>query len=144
MRLTSLTFRDTIKIKADYGELVGLFQQRLDEKYFKGFIDKDETQVFSYTGFFSPSLSPSLPVIQINVKNQVDNRGEIEIKLKLVNFALIVFCLAIGLILFFTIKGEISIVSTLFILVLSYGFLLFFYRSALSEFKKEIETIHHR
>ena len=68
MRLTSLTFRDTIKIKADYGELVGLFQQRLDEKYFKGFIDKDETQVFSYTGFFSPSLSPSYRPFSIKKK----------------------------------------------------------------------------
>lgn len=141
MHLTSLTFRETVKTSAEYGELVAFFKRRLGEKYFKGFIGKDETELFSYTDFFSPSFTPSLPVIQIKVKNKVNDDGEIEIDLKLVNLVLISFCLAIGIILFFAIEGEIPISATIFILVFSYGFLLFFYRSALREFKRDIKSI---
>ena len=149
MGLTSLIFRDTVKIRADYGEIVDLFKGRLNEKYLMGFIDKDETQLFYFSDVLSRSFSPSLPVIQLNFKNQADNNREIEIKFKLVNLLLIFFGLANGLVLFFSIFHvdsdkivDIPLSASIFVLVFSYGLLLLFYRSALAEFKREIERLY--
>lgn len=149
MGLTNLIFRDTIRIRADYGTLVAFFKGKLNETYFEGFIDRDETQLFYFSDFFSRAFSPSLPVIQLNFKKQTDSNGEIEIKL--VNFVLILFGLANGLIILFSLyhidSDEINAIplpASIFILVFSYGFLLFFYRSALAGFKKNIENLTMR
>ncbi len=148
MGLTSLSFRDTIRVRADYRNMVTFFKDRLNEKYFKGFIDKDETQLFYFSDFFPKSFSPSLPVIQLNFKNQADSNGEIEVKFKIVDFALILFGLVNGSIILFSIlpinSAEIRVIplsASIFILVFSYGFLLFFYRSALAGFKRDIENL---
>lgn len=145
MKLTNLLFKDSFKVSADYVTMVTFFKSGLNERYFKGFIDKDETQLFYYSDFFSRSFSPSLPVIQINFKNQVDTSGQIEIKFRLVSFALIAFGLVNGLILLFSIVNSdkintIPLLAAISFLVFSYGFLLFYYRSALTGFKKEIKN----
>lgn len=43
MGLRSLIFSDTFEVKADYGKIAAYFKTKLDETYFKGYIDRDET-----------------------------------------------------------------------------------------------------
>ena len=151
MGLTSLIFRDTFKVKADYGKITTYFKTKLDDTYYKGYIDPDETQLFYCSGAFRLPLSVKLPIVQLNVENKVDSEGRIKIKFKIVNFALILFGLANGIIIFFSIfnlspgrHNEIPEESPLIMLVFSYGLLLSSYLIELSDFKKEIELLELR
>jgi hypothetical protein len=148
MGLTSLIFRDTLKVNADYGTVVTCFKSGLDENFHKGYIDKNETQLFYFSGFFRRPLSVNLPIIQINFENKNGDQGQTIIKFKIVDFALIVFGLANGSILLFSIfdlipnrheqiPTGVPIVTCIF----SYGFLLFVYLIELSGFKREIKRL---
>jgi|GraSoiStandDraft_49_1057285.scaffolds.fasta_scaffold480885_1 hypothetical protein len=150
MGLKSLIFRDTFEIKADYGKLATYFKTKLDDKYFKGYIDRDETQLFFYSGAFKRPLSARLPIVQLNIDNKVDNEGKIKIRFKIVDFALILFGLANGSIIFFSIvnvnPGPNSIPPEIppIMFIFSYSFLLFMYMIERSGFKKEIEQLELR
>lgn len=50
---------ETVKVRADYVEIVALFKNRLNDKYLKGLIDKDEAQLFYFSNVLSRSFSPS-------------------------------------------------------------------------------------
>jgi hypothetical protein len=150
MGLRNLIFRDTFEIKADYGNLATYFKSRLDDIYFKGYIDKDETQLFYYSGAFARPLSARLPIVQLNIENKVDNEGKIKIKFKIVDFALILFGLANGFIIFFSVvsinKGQNNIPPEIppLMFIFSYGFLMLMYLVERSGFKKEIERLELR
>ena len=150
MGLKNLIFRDTFEIKADYGKLATYFKTKLDDKYFKGYIDRDETQLFYFSGTFARPLSVRLPIVQLNIENKVDNEGKIKIKFKIVDFALILFGLANASIIFFSIvninPGPNSIPPEIppIMFIFSYGFLLFMYLTERSGFKKEIEHLELR
>lgn len=148
MGLTSLIFRDTFSIKADYDYIVSSFKARLDENYFKGYIDKDETQLFYFSGVFRRPLSVNLPIIQINFQNKVDEHGKTIIKFKIVNFMLILFGVANASILFFSIvdmdpyrNDKIPSEIPLIMLVFSYAILIGIYLAELSCFKSEIKLL---
>jgi hypothetical protein len=148
MGLTSLIFRDTVKVKADYGTIVSLFKLGLNRTYYKGYIDKDETQLFYFSGFFKRPLSANLPLIQINFEDRKAEDGQLVIKFKIVNFALVLFGLANGIILLFSIvdldpykQNRIPPGIPLLTFALSYGFLLFMYLIEWSEFKREIRRL---
>jgi hypothetical protein len=151
MRLTSLIFRDTFKVKGDYAKIVTSFKAKLDENYFKGYTDRDETELFYFSGSFRRPLSVNLPIVQLNFENKTDDEGKIKIKFKIVNFALILFGLANASILFFSIvdinpdrPNDIPSGVPIGTFVFSYGFLLFMYLVELSGFKKEIEHLELR
>ena len=46
--MINLIFRDTLKVNVDYKTIVTLFKSKLNENFFKGYIDKDETQLFYF------------------------------------------------------------------------------------------------
>ena|SRR5688572_17374538 len=150
MGLKTLIFRDTFEIKAVYGKLATYFKTKLDDKYFKGYIDRDETQLFFYSGAFKRPLSPRLPIVQLNINNTVDNEGKIKIKFKIVDFALILFGLANGSIIFFSIvktnSGSNNIPPEVppLMFIFSYSILLFMYMIDRSGFKEEIKQFELR
>lgn len=144
-----LIFRDTLKVNVDYGTIVKLFKLRLNENFFKGYIDKDETQLF-YLGSLRRPLSVNLPLIQINFENKKTADGQIIIKIKIVNFTLILFGGVNISILVFSIIGldpysqndnHVSLEVPLIVFMISYIFLLSRYLIELSEFKKEIKRL---
>lgn len=146
MRMTSFTFRDTLKVNADYGTIVASFKSRLNENFFKGYIDKDDTQLFYISGLLRRPFGVNLPLIQINFENKKTDDRQIIIKFKIVNFALILFAFANVSIFVSAIAGLVShgpnqvpteVPAVVFIV--SYAFLLFKYLIELSEFKKEIK-----
>jgi hypothetical protein len=148
MGLTSIIFRDTLKVKADYDKVTSSFKTKLDKNFYKGYIDKDETQLFYFSGAFRRPLSVNLPIIQINFENKIDEHGKTTIKFKIVNFALILFGLANGSILFFSlvnldpyrpnnVPSEISLIMFVF----SYSFLIGLYLIELYGFKREIRKL---
>lgn len=146
-----MVFRDTIEVKADYDRIATYFKTKLDETYFGGYIDHDQTQLFYFSGFFRRPFSVNMPVVQLNVENKVNNAGRVKIKFKIVDFALIVFGIANGIILFFSIfnlnpdrPNVIPSGVPIMALVLSYGFLLFIYLIELSGFRREIELLELR
>jgi len=149
MRLTSLIFRDTLKVNADYGTIVTSFKSRLNKNFYKGYIDREGAQLFYFSGFLKRPLSVDLPVVQLNFKNKKDDRGQTTIKFKIVNVALILFVLANGFIALFSIVNldpyrpnpPIPQVVPLLLFPVSYGFLLFMYLTELSEFKREIKRL---
>lgn len=148
MELKSLIFRDTFVIKADYGEIATYFKTKLNDTYYKGYIDRDETQLFYFSGAFTQPLSAKLPIVQLNIENKADSEGKLKIKFKIVNFALILFGLGNGSIIFFSIvnidpggRNEIPPLIPLIMFVFSYCFLLFMYLVERSGFKKEIEQL---
>jgi hypothetical protein len=148
MGLTSLIFRDKFSVKADYDYIISIFKARLDENYFKGYIDKDETQLFYFSGVFRRPLSVNLPIIQINFQNKVDEHGKTIIKFKIVNFMLILFGIANASILLFSIveldpyrPNKIPSEIPLIMLVFSYAFLFGIYLAELSCFKSEITLL---
>ena len=148
MALTSLIFRDTVKVRTDYGIIVSLVKLGLNRTYYKGYIDKDETQLFYSSGFFRRPLSANFPLIQINFEDKKAEDGNLVIKFKIVNLALILFGLANGIILLFSIvdldpydHNRIPPGIPLLTFTLSYGFLLFIYMSEWSEFKREMRRL---
>jgi hypothetical protein len=142
--LTSIILRDTLKVKADYATIVMLFKLGLNKRYHKGYIDKDETQLFYSSGFFRRPLSANLPIIQINFENKKAVNGQTIIRFKIVNFALIVFGLANGFISLSSILDQHNTIPSgipLMVFIFSYGFLLSMYLIELSEFKKELTRL---
>lgn len=151
MALKSLIFRDTFEIKADYGKLATYFKTKLNDTYYKGYIDRDETQLFYYSGTFTRPLSSKIPIVQLNIENKVDREGKLKINFKIVDFALILFGLANGSIIFFSIfnvnpggRNEIPPEIPFVMFIFSYGFLMFMYLVERSGFKKEIEKLELR
>ena len=121
---------------------------KLDNTYFNGRIDKDELQVFYSSGILKRPLSSHLPIIQINIKNKLDKNGKIEIRFKIVDFALILFGLANLIILFFSqinlnqyepspIPKLVPLITFLF----SFGLLFFLFFIERSAFRKEIKRL---
>lgn len=148
MGLRSLTFRDTFEIETDYEKIATYFKTKLNGTYFKGYIDGDETQLFYFSGTFKRPLSVNLPIVQLNVENKVDSEGKIKIKFKIVDFALILFGLVNGVIIFFSIfnvtpdgSNVIPQLVPLIIFVFTYGLLLVMYLAELSKFKKELQKL---
>lgn len=150
MRMTSLIFRDTLKVNVDYGTIVTLFKLKLNENFFKGYIDKDETQLFYISGLLRRPFSVNLPLIQINLENKETDDGQIIIKFKIVNFALILFGFANVSIFLSSIAGldphgdnQVPSEVPLLVFIISYVFLLSKYLIELSEFKKEIRRLQY-
>lgn len=146
MRMINLIFRDTLKVNVDYKTIVTLFKSKLNENFFKGYIDKDETQLFYFSGFLKRPLSVKLPIIQINVENKRTDDGNIVIKFKIVNFVLVLFGFANISILLSSMIGldtqgdsHISLEVPLVVFIISYIFLLSKYLVELSQFKREID-----
>jgi hypothetical protein len=146
MRPSSLILRDTFETKADYGKIVSYFKSRLNQTYYKGYIEKDEVQLFYYSEIFRRPGSSRLPIVQFNMTNKVDSKGSIKIKFKIVAIALILFVLGNGFVIFFSISGVVPgtvtplpTVIPIVTLVFSYCFLLTMYLVERSRFKKEIE-----
>lgn len=142
MKLSSLAFRDTFKIRCDYGRMVAFFRSRLDDVYFKGYTHRDDTQLFYFSGFFWRPLSSNIPVVQLNFKNQSDDNGQIEVRFKLVDFALIVFGLANASIFYAAIfTDDVSAMGAMLFLLATYSFLLFIYLKELAYFRRDIEPL---
>lgn len=148
MGLTSLIFRETFKVKADYDKVITSFKTKLDKNFYKGYIDKDEAQLFYFSEAFRRPLSVNLPIIQINFENKIDKQGKTTIKFKIVNFALILFGLVNGSILVFSIvdldlyrPNNIPSEIPLIMLAFSYGFLMVMYLIELYAFKREIKQL---
>lgn len=148
MRMTSLIFRDTLKVNVDYRTIVTLFKLKLNENFFKGYIDRDETQLFYISGLLRRPFSINLPLIQINLENKETDDGQIIVKFKIVNFALILFGFANVSIFLFSIAdldphggNQVPLEVPLLVFIISYVFLLSKYLIELSEFKKEIRRL---
>jgi hypothetical protein len=147
MALKSLIFRDVFEIKADYGKLATYFKTKLNDTYYKGYIDHDETQLFYFSGVFKRPLSANLPIIQLNIDNKSTGEGKIKIKFKIVDFALILFALANCSVLFFSMvnihpgPNEIPPEVSPLMLAFSYGFLQLIYQIERSGFKQELKRL---
>lgn len=148
MGLTSLIFRDTFKVTADYDKVITSFKTKLDKNFYKGYINKDDTQLFYFSEALKRPLSVNLPIIQQNFENKIDEQGKTTIKFKIVNFALILFGLINGSILFFSVvdldpfrPNNIPSEIPLVMLAFSYGFLMAMYLIELYGFKREIKQL---
>ena len=144
MEITSFIFRNTFEVKADYGTLATSMKSKLNEIYFKGYIDRDETQLFYYSGAFRRPLSTSLPIVQVNFANRTNDNGKTVVKFKIVDFMLILFGLANVSILtasLLKVDPRITLVIPLITATISYGFLLFMYLIELSGFERELRRM---
>jgi hypothetical protein len=126
--------------------MITFFKRQLNENYFKGFIDRDETQLFYDSHLTPKSLSPSVPIIQINFQNQVDENGRIKVRFRIATMALVFFGLLCGLIAYLIFRSDNvdGVLTTSFALASIYAILLIFYRAALTSFKAEIEKIDRK
>jgi hypothetical protein len=107
--------------------------------------------LFYSSGLFKRPLSVDIPIVQLNVENKVNSEGKIKIKCKMVDFALILFGIANGSIIFLALfnfdpyrTNDITPQVAFIMLVLSYGVLLFTYLIELSGFKREMEQLELR
>lgn len=145
MTLSSLIFRDKFKIHSEYDRMVSFFKTGLNDLYYKGYIDKDETQLFYSSGFFRPILNPVIPVMQLNFKNKADKHGQFEIQLKMVDFVVVLFAIAnLSIIIAAIYSDKVSWITGLLFPVFSYLFLLVSYSLELRNFKKDIEPLMWR
>jgi hypothetical protein len=148
MSLGSLIFRENFVIQADYNRVVSFFKLRLDKKYFKGYIDKDEIKLFFTSSLFSTPMSFNLPITQLTIENKPDKHGRIEIKFRIINFFTILYGLGAAALLIYTIfnlkSGDADLtpmVASLMVLGFFYLFLTLQFRTELAEFKKDIEQL---
>ncbi|MBI3218672.1 MAG: hypothetical protein HYZ44_04110 [Bacteroidetes bacterium] len=141
--------RHSFLVKTDYEKMRLYFKSKLDDTYFKGYIDRDETQLFYNSGALNRPLSVNLPIVQLNIENKPDPQGNYMIKFKIVDFALILFGIANSCIITFFILGyrsgseNLPIDIPLIVFLFSYGFLQFRYRLELVNFEKQVELLRN-
>ena len=146
MRLSNLLFRDVFEVKADYEKVRNYLRLRLNETYYKGYIDRDEIQLFFASGGMG-SVFTSLPLVQVNIENKIYTNGKIRVKVKLVDFVLWLFGIANASIILSSIPdigfgdNGLPIEAAPFPLILTYSFLQIKYLGERSILKHEMKLL---
>ena len=89
MKLSNFIFRESFVLRTKYDTIVHHIKEHLNEKYYKGYLGRDELQVFFLSGILKSTFSPLLPVFQVNIENTSGKNGEVFVRFKIVNFVLI-------------------------------------------------------
>lgn len=147
MKFDSLLMRHSFLVKTDYDKMRLFFKSKLDDTYFKGYLDRDETQLFYNSGAMNMPLNVNLPMVQLNIENKPDPQGNYLIKFKIVDFVLIFFGITNSCLITFFIVGywnggeNLPIEILLIFFLFSYGSLQFRYRLELVNFEKQVEIL---
>ena len=145
MKFDSLLMRHSFLVKTDYEKMRLYFKSKLDVTYFKGYLDRDETQLFYNSGAMNRPLSVNLPMVQLNIENKPDPQGNYVIKFKIVDLVLIFFGITNSCVITFFIVGywsggeNLPIEILLIFFLFTYGSLQFRYRLELVNFEKQVE-----
>ncbi len=145
MSWSRLIFRDKVTVNADYAEMVSYFKKRLDENYFKGYIDKHQTQLFCYWEVLSRRFDSPLPVCQINFENEKDKDGKIVVRFKIVNALIILFLVVSGAICYGMITSDVAPKFAFIVPSVAYLYLTFRYTVDFTGLMADITEIerHH-
>jgi hypothetical protein len=149
MKFDSLLMRHSFLVKTDYEKMRLYFKSKLDVTYFKGYLDRDETQLFYNSGAMNRPLSVNLPMVQLNIENKPDPQGNYVIKFKIVDLVLIFFGITNSCVITFFILGywsggeNLPIEIPLIFFLFSYGSLQFRYRLELVNFEKQVELLRN-
>ncbi|MCE2997923.1 MAG: hypothetical protein LW863_20160 [Flammeovirgaceae bacterium] len=147
MKFDSLLMRHSFLVKTDYEKMRLYFKSKLDVTYFKGYLDRDETQLFYNSGAMNRPLSVNLPMVQLNIENKPDPQGNYVIKFKIVDLVLIFFGITNSCVITFFIVGywsggeNLPIEILLIFFLFTYGSLQFRYRLELVNFEKQVEIL---
>lgn len=148
MTYHQLIFKNSFKTSFDYEDLCLNLKNKLNNNFFKGYIDKDETLLFYYPNFINASFVIRLPMTQIKFSRPKNNKEQLMIKFQIIDFVLILFgiaCLTIWLAFIFnyavpeisSFRFMIPTIATVF----AYLFLQIMYTIEIDKFKRDLETI---
>lgn len=148
MTYERLIFKDSFITSVEYEDLCRNLKTKLNNNFFKGYIDKDETLLFYYPNFINASFVIRLPMTQIKFSRPINNKEQLKIKFKIVDFILILFgiaCLTIWSAFIFNyaepeIGGARLMIPTI-ATVFAYFFLQIMYAIEIDKFKRDLETI---
>lgn len=145
MSWTRLIFRDKFTVNADYSEMVSYFEKRLDVNYFKGYINKHETQLLCYRPFLSKPIGTPLPVCEMNFKSQKDRNGKIEVRFKIANSLMIALVILLGAISYGSFVADLPIGFAFVFPAMFYSYLTIRYYADFAGLMSDIRKIesHH-
>ena len=145
MRWSRLIFRDKFTVNADYSEMVSFFEKRLDLNYFKGYINKHQTQLLCYRSLLSKPIGTPLPVCELNFKNEKDRDGKIVVRFKIANSLMIAFVILLGAISYGSFITNLPIRFAFVFPALLYLYLTLRYYADISGLMSDIRKIenHH-
>jgi hypothetical protein len=144
MSWSRLIFRDRVTVNADYDEMVSYVRKRLDENYFKGYIDQHQTQLFCYWEFLPRGINSPLPVCQMNFENEKDRDGKIVVRFKIVNALIILFFVISGAIFYGMITSDIHPKYALIVPTVAYLYLTFRYNVDFTGLMSDLTDIENR
>ncbi len=148
MTYKRLIFKDSFTTSLNYEDLCFSLKKKLNKRFFKGYLSKNETLLYYYSEFINLSVVPKMPITQIKFIKPPNDKGQLIIEFKLVDIILIFFgagCLPIWLAFTFNFAepvmglGRLVIptIATIFI----YLFLQIRYLIEIDQFKKDLEAI---
>ena len=147
MILKEILLRRDFKLSISYNDVKDTLKKKLNDNFFKGYIDKDYSVLYYRSDFLTIPGLTKIPVIQVKFERGINPETQTKIEFKIITPLLIIIFLAItGLwtIYFFNVedlrKSSNGFIVPVFGTLFFYGLIFVRYIIELSYFKDELKT----